>query len=137
LDYREAWREEKKSNRDMEAHRQGEEREEDLKDVPVPGSRGYGMARQCSRGPNSCESRVGADVTPANPNTNQYTVADAPEAMARVLRAAPAPGQPRSTPIVGEDERSPEFVEANLREIQNGGDSPGEGEKGKTTRTDR
>jgi hypothetical protein len=35
----------KRSNRSMEAHKQGEEREENLKDVPMPGSRGYGMAR--------------------------------------------------------------------------------------------
>ena len=38
---------------------------------------------------------------------------------------------PRSAPIVGEDESSPEFVEAILHEIQNGGDSPGEDEREK------
>jgi hypothetical protein len=29
----------------MEAHIQGEKREDDLEDVPAPGSRSYGMAR--------------------------------------------------------------------------------------------
>jgi hypothetical protein len=37
--------EEKRSNRDMEAHRQEEETEEDMEDVLAPGSRGYGRAR--------------------------------------------------------------------------------------------
>jgi hypothetical protein len=49
----------------------------------------------------------------------------------------PRQANPRNAPIVGEDEISPEFVEAILPEIQHGGDSPGEEEKGKTTRTDR
>ena len=57
--------------------------------------------------------------------------------MARVLQAAPAPGQPQARTIVGEDEISPEVVEAILHGIQIGGDSPGEDEKGKTARTDR
>ena len=30
------------------------------------------MARQCSRGPNSCKSRVGADITPANPDMKPH-----------------------------------------------------------------
>ena len=92
------------------------------------------MARQCSRGHSSCKARVGADVTPANTNT---TVAEHLRRRHEYCEQHPRQVNPRSAPIVGEDESSPEFVEANLHEIQNGGDSPGEEEKGKTTRTDR
>jgi hypothetical protein len=95
------------------------------------------MARQCSRGPNSCKSRVGADVTPANPNTKQHHRSKHLRRRHEYCEQHPRQVNPRRVSIVGEDESSPEFVEANLHEIQNGGDSPVEEARGKTTRTDR
>jgi hypothetical protein len=70
LYHQEAWEEQEKSigeDQSMEAHRQGYEREkEDLEVIPAPGSRGYGMARQCPRGRSSCKCREDADITPTN-----------------------------------------------------------------------
>ena len=95
------------------------------------------MARQCSRGPNSCKSRVGADVTPANPDTKPHHHSKHLRRRHEYCKQHPRQVNPRHVPIVGEDEISPEFVEAILHEIQIGGDSPGEDEKGKTARIDR
>ncbi|KAK1668760.1 hypothetical protein QYE76_056919 [Lolium multiflorum] len=84
------------------------------------------MARQCSRGPNSCKSRVGA-VTPTSTNTTTDGTETRRHEYASSTRAKSTPG----AHIVGEDEISPEFVEAIPPEIQIGGDSPGEEEMGK------
>jgi hypothetical protein len=47
-------------------------REEDLEDIPAPGSRSYNMARQCLRGRSGCKSREDVGVTPTN-STNSTT----------------------------------------------------------------
>jgi hypothetical protein len=48
------------------------------------------MARQCSRGPNSCKSRVGADVTPAlHQRARTSPQQHGTETTALVLQAAP------------------------------------------------
>ena len=49
-----------------EAHRRerGEQR-----NLPAPGGRSYGMARQCPRGHSSCKAREVAGVTPTNTTT--------------------------------------------------------------------
>jgi hypothetical protein len=49
-----------------------EMREEDLEDIPAPGSRSYNMARQCLRGRSGCKSREDVGVTPTN-STNSTT----------------------------------------------------------------
>jgi hypothetical protein len=54
----------------MKAHRHGDEREEDEGDLPAPGSRSYGMVRQCPRCRTSCKSREDAGVTPMKSTNN-------------------------------------------------------------------
>ena len=49
--------------------RRTEEKEEEHRTLPAPGSRSYGMARQCPRGHSSCKAREVAGVTPTNTTT--------------------------------------------------------------------
>ncbi|KAK1684504.1 hypothetical protein QYE76_045352 [Lolium multiflorum] len=86
------------------------------------------LARPCS-----CESREGADVT-ANPTRTSTTVAHRGDGTSY---GGTREVNPEARTHRRRDEISPEFVEANLHEIQDGGDSPGEDEKGKAARTDR
>jgi hypothetical protein len=50
----------------MEAHKHGDEREEEQENLPAHGSRSYGMARQCPHGRSSCKSREDTSVTPTS-----------------------------------------------------------------------
>jgi hypothetical protein len=94
--------EKKRSSRNMEAHTEEEEMEEDMEDIPAPGSRGYDMARKGLRGRSSCKSRVDAGVTPTNSTTNTAPwddgIGDA--------TTSPAPGQSHAHVSIDNGDRS-------------------------------
>jgi hypothetical protein len=102
----------KKKHSGMEAHRQGDEKEEEQESLPAPGSRSHGMARQCPRGRSSCKSREDASVTPTSSMNSTAPGDDGTGA----TNAARAPGQSQEqASIDNEVHSSPETTNRQRR----------------------